>query len=173
MKVSKEVRIGILVAVSLLVFFAGFYFLKGANIFSGENEYYAYYDDVEGLQPSASVQVKGMSVGRVSAIELNGNDKVKVTIAVNKKVVLPQGTSARLAAADLLGTKVISLELGQGPGAVENEARLPASVEGGILDNLSVEISPLIKDLRHAVNTLDTILISVSSVLNEQTQQKL
>lgn len=173
MKVSKEVRIGILVTVSLLVFFAGFYFLKGANVFSGENEYYTYYDNVEGLQPSASVQIKGMSVGRVSKIELNGNEKVKVTISVSKKVKLPEGTSARLAAADLLGTKVISLELGGGSGIVKDETTLPASIEGGILDNLSVEISPLIKDLRHAVNTLDTILISVSGVLNEQTQAKL
>ena len=173
MKLSKEVRIGILVTVSLLVFFAGFYFLKGANVFSGENEYYTFYDNVEGLQPSAAVQIKGMSVGRVSKIELNGSEKVKVTISVNKKVKLPQGTSARLAAADLLGIKVISLELGGGSGVVEDEATLPASIEGGILDNLSVEISPLIKDLRHAVNTLDTILISVSGVLNEQTQAKL
>lgn len=173
MKLSKEVRIGILVTVSLLVFFAGFYFLKGANVFSGENEYHTFYDNVEGLQPSAPVQVKGMSVGRVSKIELNGNEKVKVTISVSKKVKLPQGTAARLAAADLLGTKVISLDLGSGAGVIEDDATLPASIEGGILDNLSVEISPLIKDLRHAVNTLDTILISVSGVLNEQTQAKL
>lgn len=174
MKLTKEAKIGLLVTISLLIFFAGFYFLKGANLFSGENEYYAYYDNVQGLQASSSVQVKGLSVGRVSKIELiDSSEKVKVTIAVSKKVEVPVGTTAELASADLLGTKVIKLNLGMGTQLVEDEATLPASIEGGVIDNLSVEISPLIKDLRHVMSTLDTVLVGVSGVLNEQTANSL
>lgn len=173
MRFSKEARIGLLVAISLLVFFAGFYFLKGANIFSGEHEYYAYYDDVQGLQPSASVQVKGLSVGRVSKIELNGGGKVKVILAVSKKIKVTTGSSAKLTTADLLGTKVIRLDLGAGPGEVENEATLPASIEGGIIDNISVEITPLIHDIRHVIATLDTVMIGVDQMLSPETRQRL
>ena len=93
MRISREVRIGLLVAISFIVFFAGFYFLKGANVFSGENEYYGYYDQVQGLASSSPVQIKGVSVGRVSKIELNGGGKVKVTLSIKKDVKLPTVSS--------------------------------------------------------------------------------
>lgn len=173
MRFSKEAKIGLLVTIALLVFFAGFYFLKGANLFSGENEFYAYYDNVQGLQTSSSVQVKGLSVGRVSKIELIDSEKVKVTIAVNKSVEVPVGTSAELASSDLLGTKIVKLNLGMGTEMLEDGATMPASIESGVIDNLSVEISPLIKDLRQVLTTLDTVLVGVSGVLNENTANSL
>jgi len=171
MKFSKEARIGLLVAISIFILFAGFYFLKGANLFSGENEYYAYFDDVQGLQPSASVQIKGLSIGRVANIELNGGGKVKVTLAVDKKIKILSGTSVQLASADLLGTKVINIEPGAGPAELEEEATLPATVEGGLIDNLSVEITPLIQDLRHVVASLDTVMGGINSMLGPETRQ--
>ncbi|MCB9045647.1 MAG: MCE family protein [Chitinophagales bacterium] len=173
MKISKEAKTGLLVTVSLLVFFAGFYFLKGANIFSGENEFYAYYDNVQGLQTSAAVQVKGLGVGRVSGIELIDSEKVKVTLSVSKSVDVPVGTTAELGSADLLGTKIIRLNFGMGTQMLEDGATLPASMEGGIIDNLSFELSPLITDLRHVITTLDTVLVGVSGVLNESTANSL
>lgn len=169
---SKEVRIGILVGSAILIFFAGFYFLKGANIFSPENEYICHFDNVQGLQASAAVQVKGMAVGRVSEIKLI-NNKVRVTLSVSKKVKLNEGTVAKLGSADILGTKVINLEIGAGLKELDNKAELPTKVEGGILDNLSVELSPLIGDVRHAVGKLDTALLSINQILNDSTKQRL
>lgn len=173
MAFSKEARTGLLVAISIVVFLAGFYFLKGANLFSGENEYFVYYDNVQGLQSSASVQLKGLSVGRVSAIELVDSEKVRVTIAVSKKVAVPVGTTAELASADLLGTKIIRLNMGTGTQVAEDGSILPGSIEGGVIDNISLELSPLITDLRHVIATLDTVLIGVSGVLNENTAKSL
>lgn len=173
MRFSKEAKIGLLVAIALLVFFAGFYFLKGANIFSGENEFYAYYDNVQGLQTSSSVQVKGLAVGRVSAIELIDSEKVKVTLAVTRSVDIPVGTTAELGSSDLLGTKIVRLKLGMGTEMLEDGATLPATIEGGVIDNISLELSPLITDLRHVITTLDTVLVGVSGVLNENTANSL
>jgi phospholipid/cholesterol/gamma-HCH transport system substrate-binding protein len=173
MRFSKEARIGLLVAGAILIFFAGFYFLKGANIFSGENEYYVYYDDVQGLQASSPVQIKGMSVGRVSSIALNGQSRVKVTIAISKKTKIPQGTVAKLASTDLLGSKAISLELSNSTAIVKDEDTLGSAVQGGIIDAISVEITPLIKDMRHAVGSLDTVLSTVNGVLDVQARENL
>ncbi|OJW79544.1 MAG: hypothetical protein BGO69_12495 [Bacteroidetes bacterium 46-16] len=172
MKMSKEVRIGILVTSAIFIFFAGFYFLKGANVFSGEHKYICQFDNVQGLQASAAVQVKGMSVGRVSDIKLV-NNKVRVELSVSNKVKVVEGTVAKLISADLLGTKAISLDLGTGQKEIEDEGQLPAVVEGGILDNLSVELTPLITDVRLAVGKLDTALISINTILNDSTKQRL
>src|SRR3954471_13277690 len=103
MKFTKEARIGLLVASSVLIFFAGFWFLKGSNVFSGEMEYPAYYQSVQGLQPSAAVQIKGVNVGKVSSITLE-NGRVKIMLSIPKKTRIPKGTVARMIALDLLGS---------------------------------------------------------------------
>ncbi len=174
MKFSKEARIGLLVAIALFIFIAGFYFLKGANLFSGETEYVAYFDDVQGLQTSSGVQVKGLTVGRVVAITLNEKDgKVKVLLAVGKKTKVTEGSSVKLASADLLGTKVLKLDIAKGDKELAEESVLPAIVEGSLIDNLSGEIAPLVTDIRHVVSTLDTVLLGVNNMLNQDTRQHL
>ena len=49
----------------------GFNFLRGRGLFSSDKKYYTYYyKDVQGLQESAVIQLKGLGVGKVSKIEL-------------------------------------------------------------------------------------------------------
>lgn len=176
MTMSKEARIGLLVGISILIFFAGFYFLKGSNILNREYEYKAYYEDVQGLQPSAAVQIHGLQVGKISAIHLNRSqlgDKVEVVIAINNKTRLPIGTIAKLNSLDLLGTKGITLELGTSSGLVEDEGVLPATVEGGIVDKISVEVTPLLQDVRKVVNSIDSVLNSVNEIFSPQARADL
>src|SRR5690606_39282463 len=172
MKFSKEARIGLLVAISVLVLFAGFWFLKGSNLFSGENEYLAYYEGVQGLQPSAPVQIKGVNVGKVNTIRLD-NNRVEVVLTIPKKVQLPQGTVARMISLDLLGTKAIQLELGESSGFIAGGETITTDVEAGIIDNISHEISPLISDVRNVVQVLDSVLVGVDNMLNEDTRKNL
>jgi phospholipid/cholesterol/gamma-HCH transport system substrate-binding protein len=169
MKFPKEARIGLLVSIAVLIFFAGFYYLKGSNIFSGENTYYADYNSVQGLSTSAAVQIKGVNVGKVSDIHLEGG-KVRVSIAINKKTQIPSGTSAELISLDLLGSKAIRLDLSNNPEVAKDREVLPATVETGIIDNISSEISPLVEDVRKVVGVLNSVLSSVNDVLNKQTK---
>jgi phospholipid/cholesterol/gamma-HCH transport system substrate-binding protein len=173
---SKEMRIGLLVASAILIFFAGFYFLKGSSILSSEYEYHAFYEDVQGLQPSAAVQIKGLQVGKVSRILLNRTDldkPIDVVIAINKKTRLPRGTVAKLTSIDLLGTKGITLELGNSDELVDDDEKLPSSVEGGIVDKISVEVTPLLQDVRKVVNSIDSVLLSVNDIFNARARADL
>lgn len=173
MKISKEVRIGILVLISVFIFFAGFYFLKGSSIFNREYTYYAYYDNVQGLQISSPVQIKGFNVGKVADIDLNGTGQVKVTLAVNRKTHFPSNTVAVLTSTDLLGTKGISLELGNSTTQAEDDATLKSEKQSGLIDAISSEVNPLLKDVRHAIGIVDSILYTIDNTLNEQTRVEL
>ena len=63
----------------VIIFYFGFNFLKGLDMFSRNNEYYAYYADVQGLQASNPVTFNGVNVGRVMEIEpVQKNNIVKV-----------------------------------------------------------------------------------------------
>ena len=174
MKFSKEARIGLLVAIAIAVFFAGFYFLKGSSVLNTDDKFYAYYDKVVGLQLSAPVLIKGVGVGKVTEIKLaEDNSRVKVTFQV-KGHEFPANTVARLASNDLLtGSKAIVLDLGTSADMAKDEAVLQSSEEAGLVDNISSEISPLLKDVRHAVGTVDSILLSVNTLLNVDTRVRL
>ena len=80
---------------------------------------------------------------------------------------------AKLTATDLLGSKAISLELTNSQAIVKDEDTLSSAVQGGIIDAISVEITPLIKDMRHAVGSLDTVLSTVNGVLDVQARENL
>lgn len=173
MRLSKEARIGLLTASAIFILFIGFYFLKGVNVFSGENDYYVLYEDVQGLQTSSPVQIKGMSIGRVSEIILTEAGLVKVTLSIKNDMEIPAGSVARLISTDLLGTKAVTLEFGPGPDILPHQSELPGMIEGGVLDAVSIEISPLLKDIRHAIGTLDTLLLGISGVLDTEAQNNL
>jgi phospholipid/cholesterol/gamma-HCH transport system substrate-binding protein len=173
MAISKEVRIGLLAAVSMVVFFIGFYFLKGVDIFSNDYAYYCYYTNVDGLQTSANVQIKGLNVGHVSDMSLIPGKGVKVTIMVSKKVKLPQGTVANLQSLDLLGSKAIRLELGPGPADLLPHAELETLKEGSTLDNVSAELTPRLQQIKGTISSFDTTLNSVNAIVDEQNRRVL
>lgn len=174
LKSGKEWKIGLVVVIAILLFVFGLNFLMGKNVFSSENEFYTYYDNVQGLQASADVMVSGMSVGRVSSIELQADKRVKVEFTTNKDLRVPKGSFAKLAAADLIsGTKVITLELSDSNAIYEDGAMIPPKDFSGLLDNLSENVSPLLTSVQHAIVTLDTLISSVNGLFNTETQKHL
>lgn len=171
MTISKEVRIGLLVAAALVIFFAGFYFLRGSDIFSNDKDYYVYFESVEGLQKATQVQIKGLAVGRVSDMKLDKDKGVKVVISVNNNTAIPAGTVASLAQADLLGTKIIRLDLGDGPGLAAPGSTLEGHKDGGALDKISGELSPRLEELKGTISAFNLALANVNSLVGEENQR--
>ena len=62
MKISNETKIGALTAVAITVLILGYSFLKGNDVFSGSNKFYAIYNSVEGLTISKPVLVNGFQI---------------------------------------------------------------------------------------------------------------
>ncbi len=173
-KIKNEVKIGILVAVTITLFILGFNFLRGKGLFSSDKEYYSYYDNVQGLQESAAVQLSGYAIGKVSRIELQPDRKIKVTFRMKKDIKIPKGTTAQLAAADLIsGTKIISLNMTNEQEYIAEGGMIPGKAAGGILDNLGDQVSPLLGVVQHTVSSLDTLLNTVNNTINDDTRKHL
>jgi len=171
MSLSKEAKIGILVTVSLVIFFIGFYFLKGASLFSNDKDYYCYYSNVDGLQNSANVQIRGLNIGHVSGMHLVDGKGVRVTVSIGKNVEIPEGTIASLVSFDLLGTKMVRLDLGNGPAMLPPGASLPTNSEGGIVDNVSAELTPRLQEMKATIVSFDSALSGINAVVSYQNQK--
>ncbi len=71
---------------------------------------HAYFTNVGGLKPTASVRSAGVLVGRVSSITLDTERyEAKVTINVDKRYQFPKDTFANILTSGLLGEQYIGL----------------------------------------------------------------
>ncbi len=173
LNMSKEIRTGLLVVVSVLVFFIGFYFLKGAGLFSNQTRLITHYEQVQGLQPSAFVTIKGIRVGRVTNIQLNGEGGVQVELSIDNKYPVPRGTVAQMYSQDLVGIKAIRLDLGTAKETLKDGAILPGSIEPGKIDAVTEELKPLLQNVRQVALHLDSALISVNGILDDRMRMQL
>lgn len=167
MKISNETKVGILAALAIVIFIVGYNFLKGNDIFSRENQFYAKYDKVDGLAISKPVLVNGYQVGRVSALTLQANGQVLAEFKIDPKYAIPSNTVARLESTDLLGSKAVVFDLGNSLKYAADGDTLNANVQA----NLMEKVEPLQKKAQVIISKLDSLLTSVNTILNPEFQK--
>lgn len=158
MKFAKEAKVGLLGIITLTILYFGFNFLKGLDVFSTENEYVAYYNDVEGLQASNPVVFNGVTVGRVMLIEPEQDkNRVKVTLAIKRTIKLTDNTIASLADDGLLGGKKIKLLIQAGK-ELEEDSEVKTGFEKGLLTSTTEKLDPVLKNADSLIVTLTGII---------------
>lgn len=167
MKITNETKVGILAAVAITILILGYSFLKGNNVFSSENEFYARYGSVEGLTVSKPVLVNGYQIGRVSDLKLQPNGSIVAQFKINSDYDIPKNTIARLESTDLLGGKAIVFELGSGKVYAEDGDTLKANSE----KNLMEQVQPIQKKAEQIIGRLDSVLTSVNNTISPEFQQ--
>ena len=69
MKISKELKTGIVTIFAIALMVTGINFLKGNSFFGGDDIYYAYFPNSGQLVPSSNVTLNGVVVGKVLKVE--------------------------------------------------------------------------------------------------------
>lgn len=113
MKISRELKVGVLAVLCAVILYFGLNFLKGINIFKSTYSYVGQYENVSGLTEQAPVLIKGYQVGLVESINYDFTQPMAFTVAVSisKNIQLPEGTQMALVANGLLGGMAIELQL--------------------------------------------------------------
>ena len=116
MKISKEVKVGIVTTLAIGCFIYGFNFLKGRNLFSSQRTFYAVYSNIDGLVEANPLMINGFKVGAVGKIVLANDTSGKVIVALllDDDVKVPKNSIAKVVSSDLLGSKAVQLILGKG-----------------------------------------------------------
>lgn len=152
---SNQARVGLLTTASVAIFIFGFYFLKGKNLWERKDYYYAVYDRIDGLYKSNLVLVNGYPVGRVEDMDMNpDNYHIVIKIEINKGMKIPANSVAELISTDLLGQKVVRIDLGGSKGYLEPGDTLITFFETG----LSEQFTPIADKVNMMLPKLDTTL---------------
>jgi phospholipid/cholesterol/gamma-HCH transport system substrate-binding protein len=172
MKLTKTTKIGIWIIICLTVLIWGINFLKGRDIFRTETIYYARYSDVGGLTSSTIVALNGFKIGYVRDIhfakDMSGDLIVK--LAIYKNFPLPVGTTAEIASTDLLGSRIVKIDLGSSVQKYQPNDTLKAMTEVDLKQQVSDQLAPIKVKAERLLGSLDSIVVSVSNVLNPVTQ---
>jgi len=160
MKINKEVKIGLIATVIIACFIWGFNFLRGKNILSSSDSYYAIYDNVDGLEEASPVYISGFQVGVVETVKLHKKyrDKIVVKFTIEEKIKLPQGTQAVIFPATLLAGKAIKLKLTDLQEFYQNGDTVTGILEVDLVSSLSEELLPV-------KNKIEDLVVSIDSVL--------
>jgi phospholipid/cholesterol/gamma-HCH transport system substrate-binding protein len=157
MNISKEIKVGLFMVVSLVLLYAGFNYLKGIDFFSSATKYYAVYRNVDKLMPSNQVYINGYSVGRVSNIQFQQQkNRVVVEMEINSDIILGDSTVALLNG-DILGTKFIQLDVGSIANPLEPKDTVRSEIAKGIADFLTEPVADLQSTLRKLNFILDNL----------------
>ena len=86
MKFTKEIKIGLVAVLGIVVLFVGLQFLKGLSVFSSDNTMYVAFTDATGLAVSSPVYANGYRVGVVKALDYDydPHGKIVAEVGLNK-----------------------------------------------------------------------------------------
>lgn len=174
MKISKEFKIGItfIVAVGLLIW--GINLLKGFNVFDKQRYMYAVYNRVDGLQRDNKVLVNGLSIGKISSLQLNpDNATIVAELMIQNEVPIPANSIARIYATDLLGSKAIEIKLGDSSAMAQSGDTLTSEIEQNLLEQVNEQMEPLKRKAISLINSVDSVITVVQSIFNEDTRDNL
>ena len=172
---NKELKIGLVAIITIGALFIGVNYLKGLNILSSRITYYAQYENIGGLQVGSSVLVNGYKVGTVSNIDLliENNQQLLVTISIEKVFAVPSNTICKIVNQDLMGTKGISLFLGDAADFLAEGDTLNGGIEGSLQDEVNAQILPLKNKAEQLIGSMDSVMMIVTAVLNKDTRESL
>ena len=152
---NKEFIIGICVIAAIVILIFGIDYLKGINLFSPANFYYASYDNVAGLEISSPVTVDGYKVGQVREIQFDYENpgKIKVLLALNKNLRIPVDSRATKGST-LMSGNFIAIKLGKSAEKIPVGGDIESIETSDLMSSLSEDIMPAINQILPRVDSL-------------------
>jgi phospholipid/cholesterol/gamma-HCH transport system substrate-binding protein len=174
-KLSKEVKVGLVTAIAIGCFLYGFSFLKGKDFFSSQRKFYAVYNDIDGLVEANPLMINGFRVGMVGHIELSKDTSksVIVTLILDDEVNIPINSTAKVVSSDILGSKAIQLILGNSTQYAEPGDTLQSAQEDNLKAAVNKTIAPLQKKAEGLIASIDSVMVVVQQVFNESARANL
>lgn len=164
---SKQCLIGLVGVATIAMFIWFAFFLKGKNLFSSENTFYAVYTTTHGINVSDPVILNGMKIGRVGNIDfISENDRrIKLTIQILKKHKVPENSVAALESLGLMSGSGVVIHLGNSSTFKKHGSTFESIEVPGLMEQLDPMVANLSSMLAHA----DSILNNLHQVFGSNT----
>jgi phospholipid/cholesterol/gamma-HCH transport system substrate-binding protein len=173
LKLSRELKTGLIAVGAIAVLVTGVNFLKGNSFFGGDDVYSAFFPNSGQLAPASQVTLNGVGVGKVLSVEYNpkGTDStmVKVTFNIqNKQVKIPVGSVMEIGSLDFFSKGLlirVDPDLSKGFHKVGDV--IPGTVEADLVSDVKSTVDPIATKLQSMMVSVDKLVNSVSVIIDD------
>lgn len=166
---KREIKIGIFSVAMIGAAWAGIRFLKGIDIFSSNIDYYAAYDQINGVQSASPIMMKGVKIGTVTGIEFNPSESQNVVLrfSIKRQYRIPTDSEAKIFSNGLMGAKAIEITYGSARTYLEKGDTLRSSRDRDLMDMAGSELDFFKQKFSQVVADLSRTLGNINMLMEE------
>jgi phospholipid/cholesterol/gamma-HCH transport system substrate-binding protein len=157
----REVTVGSIVIVAILVFIFGTMWLSGRRVSSG-NTVRMQFANVSGLKRASPVRVSGVNVGKVESIEFQDVGKVLVVASLPPKLRPQVDATAQIVSVTLVGDYAVDFDPGHSAQPLPPGHVILGTQEVGLSDRAGV-----------LADRADSVLLGAQMIVNQRTADQL
>lgn len=177
MNISKELKAGIIAVIAIVGFVILFQFMKGKNLFTTDNVFYAKYDNIEGLARSSAVSINGLKVGQIDKIipitDKSGKIHFVLKMTVDDNFVFSKNSYFEIFEPGLMSGKEIRLNLAYGGPVAKDGDTLKGGLKLSMLSDLGNQVGPVKDQLQVVLHRVDSLMQNVNQVVDEKNRAEI
>lgn len=177
MKLSRELKTGIVFISALALLIWGINFMKGRNLFNGSiPTYLSEYNNVQGLTTASKVTINGFQVGKVQSITFNPDPNKKGQLIVSfsmldKEFEFSKNSIAKIYSDGLMGGKALAIIPSyEGEKAVSGDF-LKGVIESDMFASVGEKLTPLSSKVESMIVKADSLLLGINAILDTPTRR--
>jgi phospholipid/cholesterol/gamma-HCH transport system substrate-binding protein len=169
LKISKELKTGVIAIAAIALFIMGINFLKGSSFFGGDENYFAYFPNSGQLAVASNVTLNGVIIGKVTGVEYvggkNPDKQVRVRFNIqNSDVKLPKGSIVEIGSPDLFSKALIlNMSYDLSKGYYEAGSEVPGSLADDMIAQVKTYADPIVQRVQAIMGTVDKMALSLSA----------
>ncbi|MDO4224429.1 MAG: MlaD family protein [Bergeyella zoohelcum] len=177
MKYSREIKAGLIAVLAIVGFVVLFQFMKGKNVFTTDNVFYAKYENVDGLAASSPVSINGLKVGQVDAItpltDKEGKLYFVVKLLVDDKFSFSKKSTLEIHEPGLMSGKEMKINLIYDGEMAKSGDTLSGGYKESMMSSLSSQVGPVKDQLQIVLKRVDSLMQNATALTNAQNQAEI
>lgn len=178
MKITREVKTGIVAISVIALFIWGFNYLKGLNLFDGPlKTYKTEYSNVRGLNKASVVTINGVEVGKVINIMFNKTPEKRgqliVEFSVETDFEFSKKSIAKIYSASLMGGKSLAIIPSYEGEMAKPGDFLKGEIESDIFSSVTEKLNPLQAKVESVIVSADSLMAGLTDILDVKSRTDL
>lgn len=162
---SAEAKVGAFAIGGIMMLGAAMFALGNIHLGSSDDLIlYANFKQVIGLEPKATVRLRGVPIGRVEEIE-NEIETVSVMLKVNPDIQIPKDSVATISTVGVMGEKFVNITPGKDTSQYLNDGDRIKGVEESGMD-------AMFAGMEKTLDNVDELLKAMRSIIGDETFKK-
>ena len=177
MRYSKEIKVGFLAIIGIMMSIFSYNYLKGINLFEKNRKFTIKYEKVDGLSVSNPVTLNGFKIGKVQKINFNPQNsrELMVDIIVENDILFPKTSLAELYETGLIGGKAIAIipdYKNDSTLAVDGDL-LKGIIKPGLTELVNQILPQVQLQIEAVMKNAEIVLSNINTLFDDETKQEL